>query len=94
MEPLIGSKSKSKVLANGRGRRKRHLPGGSQSREEDSTLIRLSQSRTEGGGNGAAHIDSHNMDFDRLVSNAIVYMPAMQFPQVKVSDADMTETLR
>src|SRR5262249_54099808 len=62
MEPLIGSKSKSKVVANGRGRRKRHLPGGSQSREEDSTLIRVSQSRTEGGGYGAAHIDSHNMD--------------------------------
>ena len=44
-------------------------------------MIRVSQSGTEGGGYGAAHIDSHNMDFDRLVSNAGGYMPAMQSMQ-------------
>ena len=39
----------------------------------------VSQSRTEGGGYGAAHIDTHNMTVDRLVSNAGNYMPAMHF---------------
>lgn len=50
----------------------------------------VSQSRTEGGGYGAAHIDTHNMHFDRLVHNAELYMPAMQFAQVKVSHAAVT----
>ena len=50
----------------------------------------MSQSRTEGGGYGAAHIDSHNMHFDRLVHNAEFHMPAMQFVQVKVSHAAVT----
>ncbi len=57
----------------------RHLPGGPKSREEDRTSNRVSQSRTEGGGYGAAHIDTHNMNFDRLVSNTRNYMPAMRF---------------
>jgi len=57
----------------------RHLPGGSKSWEEERTSNRVSQSGTEGGGYGAAHIDTDNMDFDRLVSNADNYMPAMQF---------------
>ena len=52
----------------------------------------MSQSRTEGGGYGAAHIDSHNMHFDRLVHNAEFHMPAMQFPQGKVSHAAVTHT--
>ena len=42
----------------------------------------VSQSRTEGGGNGAAHIDKANMIFDRLVSNMAGYMSAMRFVQV------------
>lgn len=50
----------------------------------------VSQSRTEGGGYGAAHIDSHNMHFDRLVHNADLYMPAMQPAQGKVSHAAVT----
>jgi len=41
----------------------------------------VSQSRTEGGGYGAAHIDRLNMDFDRLVSNAGDYMSAMHFSE-------------
>ena len=63
---------------------------GPKSREEDTTSNRVSQSRTEGGGYGAAHIDTHNMHFDRLVSNVRWYMPAMQISQGKVSGADMT----
>ena len=50
----------------------------------------MSQSRTEGGGYGAAHIDSHNMHFDRLVHNTDFHMPAMQFAQGKVSHAAVT----
>jgi hypothetical protein len=57
----------------------RHSPGGLKSREEERTSNRLSQIRTEGGGYGAAHIDIHNMNFDRLVSNTGNYMPAMHF---------------
>lgn len=57
----------------------RHLPGGLKSREEERTSNRVSQSRTEGGGYGAAHIDTDNMNFDRLVSNTLNYMPAMRF---------------
>jgi hypothetical protein len=57
----------------------RHLPGGPKSREEERTSNRVSQIRTEGGGYGAAHIDTHNMNFDRLVSNTHHYMPAMRF---------------
>lgn len=60
----------------------RHLPGGLKSREEEKTSNRVSQSGTEGGGYGAAHIDIHNMDFDRLVSNWGNYMSAMHFRQV------------
>lgn len=55
------------------------MPGGPKSREEETTSTRVSQSRTEGGGNGAAHIDNSNMDFDRLVSNGVCDMSAMQF---------------
>ena len=76
---MIGPQSKSKVMANGRGRRIRHLPVGSPSREEETTSIRVSLSGTEGGGYGAAHIDTNNMDFDRLVSNAVQVMSAMRF---------------
>ena len=76
---MTGSKSKSKVVTNGRGRRIRHSSGGPKSREEERTSNRVSQSRTEGGGYGAAHIDTHNMNFDRLVSNTFKYMPAMRF---------------
>ena len=55
------------------------MPGGLKSREEERTSNRVSQSRTEGGGYGAAHIDIDNMNFDRLVSNKGNYMPAMHF---------------
>jgi hypothetical protein len=84
------------IESGGKWTREEETPfaGGSKSREEDTTSNRVSQSRTEGGGYGAAHIDTDNMRFDRLVHNPQCYMPAMQFPQVKVSDADMTETLR
>src|SRR5687767_11807832 len=46
------AEAKSKVMANGRGRRIRHSPGGHRSREEDTTSARLSQIGTEGGGFG------------------------------------------
>ena len=72
------------IESGGKWTREEDTPfaGGSKSREEDTTSNRVSQSRTEGGGYGAAHIDIHNMHFDRLVHNADLYMTAMQFPQV------------
>ena len=71
------------IESGGKWTREEDTPfaGGSKSREEDTTSNRVSQSRTEGGGYGAAHIDTHNMHFDRLVHNAEFNMPAMQFVQ-------------
>ncbi len=59
------------IESGGKWTREEDTPfaGGSKSREEDTTSNRVSQSRTEGGGYGAAHIDTHNMHFDRLVHN-------------------------
>jgi hypothetical protein len=84
------------IESGGKWTREEETPfaGGSRSREEDTTSNRVSQSRTEGGGYGAAHIDSYNMHFDHLVHNAGVGMPAMHFVQGKVSLADMTDTSR
>ena len=79
------AEAKSKVMANGRGRRIRHSPGGSAPREEDTAPTRVSQNQTEGGGYGAAHIDKANMTLDHLVSNAPTDMPAMRALQVLVS---------
>jgi hypothetical protein len=94
MEPSDRAEAKSKVVANGRGRRIRHLPGGHLSREEDTTSARVSQNWTEGGEYGAIHIDNANMDFDRLVSNAAGVMSAMRPMQVKVSLAALRSRAR
>lgn len=56
----------------------RHLPGGYRSREEDTTSTRVSQTRTEGGGNGVGHIDKINMPAPGFVSNMATYMSAMR----------------
>jgi hypothetical protein len=49
-------------------------------REEDSADP-VSQSKTEGGGNGPDHFDTHNMRCERLISNAWPHMSAMHFVQ-------------
>jgi hypothetical protein len=73
------------IESGGKWTREEETPfaGGSRSREEDTTSNRVSQSRTEGGGYGAAHIDNNNMHFDHLVHNAALGMPAMRFSQTR-----------
>ena len=72
------------IESGGKWTREEDTPfaNGPKSREEDTTSNRVSQSRTEGGGYGAAHIDNRNMNFDRLVSNAPKVMSAMHLMQV------------
>jgi hypothetical protein len=48
----IGPKPKSKVMADERGRRIRHLPDGHSLREESSAPVRCRTTWAEGGGNG------------------------------------------
>lgn len=82
------------IESGGKWTREEETPfaGGSRSWEEDTTSNRVSQSRTEGGGYGAAHIDTDNMHFDHLVHNGDIDMPAMHPAQRKVSGVDMTLT--
>lgn len=47
----------------------------------------MSQTRTEGGGNGAGHIDKLNMDVSPQIGNAFSGMSAMRPMQGKGSDA-------
>lgn len=78
----LGPKSKSQVVASGEGGgyavcRWIFAQGGGLGSDP------VSQSRTEGGGYGAAHIDKMNMGEDTDVSNAAANMPAMQPAQVR-----------
>jgi len=78
----LGPKSKSQVVASGEGGgyavcRWIVAQGGGLGSDP------VSQSRTEGGGNGAAHIDKMNMGEDTDVSNAAANMSAMQPAQVR-----------
>ena len=75
---MTGPKSKSEVGGKWTREEERHLPGGYRSREEDTTSTRMSQTGTEGGGNGAGHIDILNMDSGTFVSNAATDRSAMR----------------
>lgn len=60
---------------------------GHRSREEETTSAQVSQIWTEGGGNGANHVDARNMPIDRVLGNGPAGMPAMRLAHRKVSVA-------
>ncbi len=85
---MTGPKPKSKVMADGRGRRIRHLPGGQEPREEGSALSGVARPKPREEETGSISSDHRNMRAGTFLSNAPNHMSAMRLAQVKGSAAD------